>query len=266
MTSFDSDGFTNGADNGVNESGQTYVAWCWNAGGTAVSNTDGTITSSVSANTTAGFSIVSYTGTGSNATVGHGLSVTPEMIIVKERGNADSWGVFHTSLGNTKMIYLNELIGAGTHTTYWNDTSPTSSVFSVGSDNKANGSNAAGMIAYCWHSVEGYSKFGKYTGNGDADGPFIYTGFRPAFVLIKKSNSSGTSWVIFDNKRLGYNPSNWTLAPSNSNVEAEGGNGEIDLYSNGFKCRDNDSGVNADDDTYIYMAFAERPLKYARAR
>jgi len=121
-------------------------------------------------------------------------------------------------------------------------------------------------IAYCWHSVEGYSKFGSYTGNGSADGPFAYCGFRPAFVMIKRTDASGYYWVIFDEKRVGYNPSNWTLAPNSSNAESQGGNGVIDLLSNGFKCRNTDSGTNANDGTYIFMAFAEQPFKFSNAR
>jgi hypothetical protein len=194
INAFTSSGFTVGTEAAVNNSSGTYVGWSWKAGGTAASNGDGSITSSVSANTTAGFSIVSYTGNSTaGATVGHGLSQAPELVIAKERTNADSWLVFSEPLGNTKALFLNENSASGTHTTYWNNTSPSSTVVTLGSDNKANGSGT--IIMYCFHSVDGYSKVGRYTGNASTDGPFVYTGFRPAWIMLKNCTTGGLSLI-----------------------------------------------------------------------
>jgi len=281
VTSFDSDGFTVGLTAGNNYAynygtGTKYLAWNWKAGGTASSNSDGSITSSVSANPTAGFSVVSYTGNSTaGATVGHGLSQAPDLVIAKERTNADSWLVFSEPLGNTKALFLNETSAAGTNTTYWNDTSPSSTVVTLGSDSKGNGSGT--MIMFCFHSVDGYSKVGSYTGNSSADGSFVYTGFRPAFIFIKRSSSAGSNSYIVDNKRIGYNSfdtstdngSNKYLWPDSAAAEGNGtaskGTG-IDLVSNGFKLRGTSSDYNASGNTYIYLAFAESPFKYSNAR
>ena len=256
---FVSDGFQVGNHNGVNANSNNYASWNWKANGAGVANTDGSISSTVSANTTSGFSIVSYTGNGGSTpkTVGHGLGVAPKMIIIKPRNLTYDWMTYNENVGATKGMCLNTTQAPFTSSNF-NDTAPTTSVFSV-KNNATNETNGT-YIAYCFAEKQGYSKFGSYTGNGNADGTFVYTGFKPAFVLIKKSNSNGTSWIIFDNKRLGYNGSNYTLAPDNANDEATGDNGSIDLLSNGFKCRDTDSGANASGDTYIYMAFAESPF------
>ena len=265
ITSYDTDGFTYPGNMGIiNRSGQTYVDWCWKAGGTAVSNTDGTITSSVSANTTAGFSIVSYTGNRANATVGHGLSKAPEMIIVKDRSAVKDWLVYHTSIGNTKNLRLNETDAEDVEALYWNNTSPTASVFTLGASSTGNTDDDT-YIAYCWHSVEGYSKFGKYTGNGDADGTFVYLGFRPAYMMVKRSNAAD-NWVIFDAERVGENPLDEALRANTSDSTSGYSGCPSDFVSNGYKIRGTCSSLNTLDDTYIYMAFAERPLKYARAR
>ena len=259
-SSFDSDGFTiaAGASGAGNGSSQTAVQWCWLAGGSASSNGDGSITSSVSANTTAGFSIVSYTGTGANATVGHGLGVKPDMIINKTRDStAQMWSVYHSSRGATKHLGLDRTNAEDTGSAYYQDTEPTSSVFSVGSEAATNYSSAA-LIAYCFAEVKGYSKFGQYTGNGNADGSFVYTGFKPAWVMIKQSSASGEGWHIFDNKREGYNVDNDPLL-ANTNG-AEGTSDMIDLLSNGFKLRTTSEAVNESSATYIYMAFAENPF------
>ena len=260
-SSFDSDGFTiaAGAGGAGNGSGQTAVQWCWKANGTASSNTDGSITSSVSANTTSGFSIVSYTGNGTaGATIGHGLGVAPSLIITKARTNAGRfWGVYSKSLGNTGVMALNSTQVFDTSTTYWNDTTPSSSVFTVGTNGDTN--SASGMIAYCFADVQGYSKFGSYVGNGSTDGTFVYTGFKPAIVIVK-SSSIVESWYTYDNKRTtsGGNPEDKYLLP-NQNI-AEGTFAIYDFLSNGFKLRDVNPGFNNSGVSYIYMAFAENPL------
>ena len=254
---------TRNSDAGVqNSSGETYVNWCWNAGsGSTVSNTDGSITSSVSANTTSGFSIVSFTGTGANATVGHGLSSAPKMVIFKNRDNGtQEWDTYHAGLTDaTYFIQLNST-NAQSNTNgalRFNSTAPTSSVFSVGTSTTTNESGNA-MIAYCFAEKKGYSKFGKYTGNGSSDGTFIYTGFRPAFTMVKRTDGIG-NWIVMDNKRSPFNLTDNRLLPNASDAEATSGN-SIDILSNGFKNRTNDGYNNASGGTYIYMAFAENPL------
>ena len=264
LSSFDADGFTYGADCTGNQSGASYVAWCLKAGGTAVTNTDGTITSQVSANVDAGFSIVGYTGTGSNASVGHGLSVTPDLVIVKNRDFVDNWRVWHTDLsGGTYYLNLNATSAQASNSSFFTGL-PTTSVFNIGTDNSLNRSGDD-HIAYCFHSVEGFSKFGSYVGNGSStDGPFVYTGFKNAFVLVKRTNST-SNWVIIDNERIGYNIDNKLLYPNLSNAESTGGV-TMDLLSNGFKPRFSGADYNASGGTYIYMAFAEHPFNYATGR
>jgi hypothetical protein len=193
LTAFGSDGFTVGSANDVNFNGSNIVSWNWKANGAGVSNTDGSITSTVSANTTSGFSIVSYTGTGSAATIGHGLSTSPSMILIKNRTTAYSWIVYHKSLGATKNLYLDLTGASDISSIQFNDTEPTSSVFSVGTSLATNKSSDS-IIAYCFAEKKGFSKFGSYTGNGSADGTFVYTGFKPAFVMYKNSTDSGDSW------------------------------------------------------------------------
>jgi len=257
LTAFGSDGFTIGSNNsGLNANSSTYVSWNWLASNTTASNTDGSITSTVSANTTAGFSIVSYTGTGANATVGHGLGAVPRMIIVKRRDGSDSWVVQHGSLGASKALNLDSTGAVQTYDPYWNATEPTTSVFSIGTDGRTNGSSET-YIAYCFAEKKGYSKFGSYTGNGNADGTFIYTGFKPAFVMLKNT-SSAQDWSMKDNKRPGYNVTDDILYP-NGNY-AEGSGGDIDIVSNGFKIRTTAANTNGSGNTFIYMAFAENPL------
>jgi hypothetical protein len=255
VTAFGTDGFTVGTNAGVNGNGISTVAWNWKANGSGSANTDGTISSTVSANTTSGFSIVKYTGTGANATVGHGLGAVPQVYWVKSLGHAQGAYCYFSSLGNNKQLLLSSNDAAGT-TTLWNTTSPTSTVFSLSSDHQVNGSYD--FIAYCFAEKKGYSKFGSYTGNGNADGTFVYTGFKPAFVMYKNSSVAGGHWQIYDNKRLGYNGANKVLRANLNNAEADD---EIDLLSNGFKCRDtNNNNNNHNGVTYIYMAFAEHPL------
>jgi hypothetical protein len=264
LTSFDSDGFTMGSDGAGNQSGTAYVAWNWLAGGTAVSNTDGSITSQVSANTDAGFSVVGYTGNGSSSpypTVGHGLSSTPEIIFCKTRDDIANWIVYHT-LVNGSLDYLN------LNTTSDNNNAapslPTSSVFYAGGD--ANRSGEA-TIAYCFHSVESYLKCGVYTGNGSADGPFIHCGFRPAWLMMKRTDDT-SNWEIVDNKRDPENFLNEDLS-ANSNASENAVDGTtIDFTANGFKHRDGTSTgtKNVSGATYIFLAFAEAPFKSANAR
>jgi len=257
LTAFNSDGFTVGTDGSYNTSSATYASWNFKAGGSASTNEVGSIDSSVSVNTTSGFSIITWTGNGtSGATLGHGLGVKPSMIISKNRDASDNWFCYHKTLGATKYIRLNITNPEGSATSIWNDTEPTTSVFSVGNDTAVN-SSGVDYVAYCFADVQGYSKIGSYIGNGSADGTFVYTGFKPAFVIYKKS--SGTeNWFIHDNKRQGFNPDNELLFPDLSN--AEGTVNRIDLLSNGFKATTSDGGINASGATYIYMAFAEQPF------
>jgi hypothetical protein len=263
IESFDSDGFTLGSANDTNQSSQTYASWNWlGANGTA-SNSDGSITSTVSANTTAGFSIVSFTGTGSNATIGHGLGAVPKFYVVKDRDAGNDWFVYHganTSAPETDYLKLNSTAATADLNTLWNDTAPTSSVFSLGTNGNVNTSSNT-YIAYCFAEKKGYSKFGSYTGNGTSgvdgagDGTFVYTGFKPSMIIIKPS-SAVENWQILDNKRPGFNESD-NLAPNNSAAENTS-NDFVDLVSNGFKLR---SGTySASGVTYIYMAFAENPF------
>jgi hypothetical protein len=262
LKSFDSGGFTIGTDSHINTSSATFASWNWKAGGSASSNSNGSITSSVSASTDAGFSIVAFTGNGtSGATVGHGLGVAPKVIMVKSRSLSVAWLNYHSSLGATDFIQLNNT-DATTNSSgnAWNDTQPTSSVFSIGSYNNVNTSGAT-YIAYCFAEKKGYSKFGSYTGNGNADGTFIYTGFKPAFILSKKTNASGTQWTIWDNKRSssgGGNAIDKILHPNVANAVNTAD--DTDFLSNGFKLRATASGMNNNGDSYIYMAFAEEPL------
>jgi len=257
MSAFVTDGVTVGGGDASNGSSKTYVMWNWLAGGSASSNTDGSITSSVSANTTSGFSIVSYTGTGSTATIGHGLGSAPKMIIVKNRSAVEEWGVYHVSNGNTHVQYLNTTGAKSDDAGFWNDTTPTSSVFTVGNSTRVNQSGSA-MIAYCFAEKQGYSKFGSYTGNGNADGTFVYTGFKPAFVMLKKTSGTG-NWQMFDDKRVGYNPDNDVLRANLSNTECTSCV-KIDTLSNGFKLRNTDGDGNTSGGTYIYMSFASEPF------
>ena len=253
LASFDSDGFTVGSNGAVNENSQTYASWNWLAGGTASSNSDGSITSSVSANTTAGFSICSWTG--NSGTIGHGLGVKPDVIWIKSRQTANNWVVMHKGLGNmdTNILVLNTTGASDNGGSGMAE--PTSSVFTITSGLAANDNN----IGYVFAEKKGYSKFGSYTGNGNADGAFVYTGFKPAWVLIKNSGTSNTSWTLYDNKRLnGFNSDNAYLLPSSSDTELS--DKDIDLLSNGFKPLLNNSAVNTSGDSYIYMAFAENPF------
>ena len=256
ITAVNSDGFVLGADssNDINASGQTYASWNWKANGSGSANSDGSINSTVSVDTTSGFSIVSYTGTGSNATVGHGLGVAPSMIITKSLVATQEWCVYHKSLGATKYLFLNETSAEQTGSVYWQDTAPTSSVFSIGASGPTNSTSA--MIAYCFSEIQGFSKFGLYEANGNSDGPFIYTGFKPAFVMIKAKGQT-ESWYILDNKRPGYNTNNYYLNPNTTSAEGTSTTLATTLCSNGFKINNADTSMNTSGQGYIYMAFGQ---------
>ena len=260
LTSFDADGFTLGSQGAINGNGGNHVAWNWKAGGSGSANTDGYLSSTVSVNQTAGFSIVSYTGdTVSGRTIGHGLNAVPKMIIIKGTGSnssPDNWCIYHEAMGNTKRLKFNSTDAAATGAGYWNNTSPTSSVFTIGNSSEPNSSNGV-YIAYCFAEKTGYSKFGSYTGNGNADGPFVYTGFKPAFLIVK-AYSHAQDWEIFDNKRSIFNPLDEYLVANDSAAEGSSGTA-IDIFSNGWKPR-SAGACNVSGGTFVYMAFAEAPL------
>jgi len=254
VTSFNSDGFTLGSHTGGNENNINFASWNWKANGAGSANTAGSINSTVSVNTTSGFSIVKYTGTGAIATVGHGLGVAPKMIIAKGLGVVNNWLVYHHTLGNNKALALQDTSTGFTGSHLWNDTNPTSSVFSLGAVNATNSSGDEN-IAYCFAEKTGYSKFGSFTGNGNADGPFIYTGFKPAFVIVKITSTSN-NWNMFDDKRPGFNEITLRLFPNLSNAEQDG-SAAVDFVSNGFKFRNTNDNYNASGASYIYMAFGQ---------
>ena len=267
ITGFNSSGFALSSDaiGMANTNAATYVAWCWKAGGTAVTNTSGTITSQVSANPTAGFSVVTYTGTGANATVGHGLGVAPSFIIGKRRNSTGNWQVYASAISNMQTGYIVLNLTDAFRTTssaVWGNTQPTSSVFTIGTDTDLN-TNGSTNVAYCFAAIAGYSAFGSYTGNGSADGPFVYCGFRPRFVLVK--GTAVSSWYLWDSSRASYNVINETLYPNLSNAEG-GSGGIIDFLSNGFKIRTTGTDLNANVNTMIYAAFAENPFQNSLAR
>jgi len=263
VTAFGTDSFSLGTHGGTNGSGESKVTWCWSAGGTTgSSNTDGSITSTVSANTTSGFSIVSYTGSATNpSTVGHGLGTAPAMIIVKNRSTSGrDWVIWHKSLGgasSTADLLLFTTDAKITSSGYWGSSAPSSTTFGVGNTNN-NNANGDNHIAYCFAEKKGFSKFGSYTGNGSTDGTFVYLGFKPAWTIIKRSNNTSDGWYIHDSTRKPFNENDNALK-ANSN-SAESGE-KIDYVSNGFKHRIGANGnFNGSGDTYIYMAFAENPF------
>jgi len=270
LKSFDSNGFTVGTDSHINTNGATFVSWNWKANGSGSSNTNGTINSTVSANVDAGFSIVSYTGNETaGATIGHGLSKAPEMIIVKNRTlDGEDWRVYHSGIASdaeTDFMNLNTGAAAADNAAMWNDTAPSATLITLGGDAATNGDEAT--IAYAFHSVDGYSKVGSYTGNGSTDGTFVYTGFKPAWVMIKRVDI-GDSWAILDNNRNDFNPADDLLYAERSDAEAANQYAKTDFVSNGFKLRALGSTVNnsSTSNNYIYIAFAETPFKYSNAR
>jgi len=265
LSAFTSDGFTvtaGSSDNAYwNNNTATYVAWNWKAGSSISGATVGlgtlkTYTGSVS--TTAGFSIIKYTGNGTSGhQFPHGLGVAPKVVIVKRTNTSAQWNVFHASLGSTGALYLNDTIAFNVVQGFWNNSAPNSTSMPLGTDAAGNG-NGDTYIAYCFAEKQGYSKFGSYKGNGNADGTFVYTGFKPAMVICKKSSAAGTNWGIIDNKRANsFNQISAMLNPNSSG--SEGANNNCDFVSNGFKWRTNDGNSNASA-TYIYMAFAESPF------
>jgi hypothetical protein len=275
LSAFTSTGFTVGPIqnwNSPNNSSSNPVAWQWRASNAAgVTNTDGTITSTVSANTTAGFSIVTYTGTGGTGTttVGHGCQVggvptAPSMVIIKRRNSTTDWASYHTGLTSTSYyLVLNSTAAQANYGSTF--ISPSSSTLTIAADSSLLNTSTGTYVAYCFAPVAGYSAFGSYVGNDSADGTFIYTGFRPAFVLYKKANGVD-GWLIYDAKRNTYNVADALLQPNTSGAEAASGPGSIDIVSNGFKQRNANNIGNSSSFTYIYMAFAENPFKYANAR
>ena len=254
------------------------MGWAWDGGTSTVSNTDGSITSSVRASASKGFSICTWSGTGSAGTIGHSLNASLQMIWIKQRTNHGTtgqgdgnWIVGHEGLGmGSGRLILNDTYptdagsGAAAH---WNSTAATSTVFSVGTSGNVNGSNGAEYVAYCWSEILGFSKYGKYTGNGSSDGPFVYTGFRPKWLMIKVVNIGGESWVIKDSERGSFNPNDPNLFANLINAEQISNSPRyIDFLSNGFKLRGSETSVNSSNNTFIYACFAEHPLKTARAR
>lgn len=265
LTAFNSDGYSGGALAQMNTNAATYIDYLFKAGGAPVSNTAGSITSQVSANPTAGFSIVTWTGTGANGTVGHGLGKAPKLIITFERNNGGSdHVVYHESIGNTKGIYLNLTLVPDTASTFWNNTTPASTVFSLGSHPSVNQSGSE-MVAYCFAEIEGFSKFGSYTGNGNADGPFVFTGFKPRFVLVKVTSVAGTWWII-DTARSVSNVANVYVRANGADAENTGTFADMDILSNGFKPRGTNGETNGSGQTYIYWAIAECPINYSNSR
>jgi len=268
LTSFTSTGFTLGNNVAVNTNTEDYVAWNWKANGSGSSNTDGTVTSTVSANQDAGFSIVTFTAPASGGfTVGHGLNATPAFVTVKIRDTASyNWYTWHQSFASTTTSYTGldgtNAVSTGVYTMWPSGVSSTTASFNVGYSTLANSDN----VAYIFTEVEGFSKFGSYTGNGSSDGPFVYTGFRPAWLMVKQTNTSGNSWEIRDSSRKPYNDGTRSILRADTTVAEINDPYPIDILSNGFKPRYNGSSVNASGGSYIFMAFAENPFKYSNAR
>jgi hypothetical protein len=271
VSAFTATGFTLGTWANGNNLNDTYVAWCWKAAGSTVSNTQGAITSAVNVNTMTGFSIVSWTGTGSASSIGHGLGATPQLIVTKRRNGAgtENWRVYHAqsnASSATGGVYLNLSNAFTTDSTLWNNTAPTSTLFNVGTDVCVNASGGT-YIAYLWTEVAGFSKFGSYTGNGSADGPFVYCGFKPRFLLIKRTDGGADHWYLMDSVRSSGNMISLSLRANSNLAEESDTKADFDFLSNGFKARTG-GGQNGNESgaTYIFAAFAEAPFKYATAR
>lgn len=264
VTAFGTDGFTLGSEGGYNASSDTFIGWCWRAnGGTTASNSDGSITSTVQSSTSGGFSIITYTGTGSNATIGHGLSAKPDFILTKRRSSSQTWGVYHSGLGATKYLALNSSAVAGTDSAFWNDTEPTTSVISLGTEGRVN-QNSGTYVAYAWHNIEGYQRFGTYIGNNtDNNGTFCYLGFRPRLLVIKGATEA-YSWFVFDSARNTFNLVDKHLRWDGADAEATEPTGarKVDFLSNGFKVMADEASINGLGDTYVYMAWGDVPFKY----
>ena len=262
VTAFNTDGFTLGDTAQVNLNGGTFVAWNWKLGGTAVSNTNGSATSQVSANVDAGISIATFTLPTTATTIGHGLSKAPELVIHKGRVSGSAWWTFHKDIGNTSAVRLDSTSAAGASTNFWNNTSPTSTVVTIGANSGGNNS----WMMYCFHSVDGYSKVGSFIGNGsETAGPFVYCGFKPKFLLVKRATAAG-SWFLFDTERSPYNVMNAKLSAENSGAEESDTSWNIDFLSNGFKLRSPHVYMNSGSNTHIFIAFAETPFKHSNSR
>ena len=262
LVGFNTDGFTVDTSWGNISTGNSYIAWCWKAGGSASNNTDGTTTVSLSLNLTAGFSIGTYTGTSAAATIGHGLGAVPHWIMIKNRSSGSrKWAIWHNDLsGTNKYLAIDRTDAELTDTATWNNTAHTSSVFASGGSGEVN-QGSENFVFYAFKPIKGYSKFGSYTGNGNADGTFVYTGFKPAWLMIKQINSGGNDWLMYDNKRDTFNVANKLLVANANGTEATGQSfNYIDLLSNGFKLRGSDARNNGSGGTMIYMAFAESPF------
>ena len=259
ITAFGSDGYTLGTDSDINGSSWTYAGWSWKAGtSTGVDFSSGDITpTAYSINTTSGIGIYHYNCTGANATMVHGLSSAPKMILTKSLGDSSAWAVWHSALtANTKYLVLDTNAAEATNANAWNSTAPSSSVISFGTDGQTNGTGKNNIL-YAFSEVKGYSAFGKYVASGNVDGPFIYTGFRPAFLMIK-CVSATENWYMFDSKRAGYNFANYSFKANDTDIEAT--STYLELESNGFKIRNAAGDLNASGQTFLYMAFAEYPL------
>ena len=265
LQSFDTDGFTLAGNSGpVNTAGGTYVGWQWKCnGGTTVSNTDGDLTSTVQFNSTAGFSIVLYTGKSpiEPLEVGHGMGEAPDVVLVKNRSGSRNWVMYHKNLtapaANRYLMLDNSVYGELANSTLWGNVAPSSTIITTGENAAVNQPNLD-FVAYCWKERQGFSKFGKYVGNGSTDGTFVYTGFKPAWIMCRRIDGGGNSWDIHDSTRDPYNPSGRTFYADTNGGELTGNN--VDLLSNGFKQRDTSANRNGNGNTYIYMAFAENPF------
>jgi hypothetical protein len=277
LTAFNANGFSlsddaagdyyvNGASGGTySGTPPNYVGWQWKGGGTGVSNTNGSVTSTVSANTTAGFSIATFTPPASGVfTFGHGLGVAPNMVIFKDRSTAGAWAVYHSSVGNTAALFLNTTGAISTSSGYFNNTSPSTTVVTGNVGGVCTGSSPT--VAYSFAAISGYSAFGSYTGNASSDGPFVYFGFRPRYVMLKRSDTGGTNynWFVYDSARDTYNATQNYLEVNLSSAEQT--SVPVDFLSNGFKVRTASQYWNASGGTYIYAAFAENPFTISRAR
>ena len=257
LTSFNSDGFSLGSDSMANYNNDTMVAWCFKGGGSASSNSNGSITSSVSANTTAGFSISTLdVGDTGNITFGHGLGAAPTFFWIKATSGTGGWVVYSLIVGNNKYLYLNSTDAAATSTSVWQNTAPTNTVIST---NSSDMQDDRVVVCHAFTPIKGFSKFGSYTGNNNSDGPFVFLGFKPAFLMIKRSSDGTNSWEIRDNKRDTFNSAD-DRAFADASAADDADNEGVDFLSNGFKIKNNGAGGNADGVTYIYVAFAEAPF------
>ena len=259
LKSFNSDGFVLGTDSGINQSSQTFVSWNWKAGGSASNNTDGNKTISLSVNTTAGFSVGTYAGTGQDSTIGHGLGAVPDWLMIKNRSSGSrKWQLWHNGLtGTNKYLAIDRSDAELTDSASWDNTAHSNTVWNTYGSGEAN-QNGENFVCYAWTSIQGFSKFGSYTGNANANGPFIYTGFKPAWIMTKQING-GSSWIVHDNKRDPINAVTEYFTVEENDAAGTLAN-SFDLCSNGFKVRTSNGDRNSSGDSFAYWAFAESPL------